>query len=36
MSMGAIKNMIEKEIPGVYVNSLMIGDNVVSVRINNY
>jgi len=30
LSMGYIKNLIEEEVPGVYVLSLMIGDNVVS------
>jgi len=29
--MGFIKSMIEKHIPGVYVRSLMIGNNIVEV-----
>lgn len=32
LSMGAIKKMIEEEIPGIYVLSLMIGKNVVQVK----
>ena len=31
LSMGSIKSLIEKEIPGVYVRSLEIGSNVVEV-----
>lgn len=30
LSMGAIKSLIEQHVPGVYVRSLMIGDNVFS------
>ena len=30
--MGSIKSMVEKLIPGIYVRSLMIGDNVLEVR----
>ena len=29
--MGSIKRMVESKIPGVYVRSLMIGNNVVEV-----
>lgn len=32
--MGAIKKMIEEEISGIYVRSLMIGKNVVEVSQN--
>lgn len=32
LSMGAIKKMIEQEIAGIYVLSLMIGKNVVEVH----
>lgn len=32
-SMGAIKKMIEEEIPGIYVISLMIGKNVIEVNL---
>ncbi|KAM9824202.1 palmitoyl-protein thioesterase 1 [Neosynchiropus ocellatus] len=36
LSMGAIKKMIEEEIPGVYVRSLMIGKNVVQDTENGF
>ncbi len=29
--MGSIKSMVEKLIPGIYVRSLMIGNNVIEV-----
>ena len=31
LSMGSIKTMLENKIPGIYVRSLMIGDNVIQV-----
>lgn len=31
LSMGSIKDIVEKTIPGIYVNSLMIGSNIVEV-----
>lgn len=34
LSMGAIKKMIEEEISGIYVRSLMIGKNIVEVNQN--
>lgn len=34
LSLGAIKKMIEEEIPGIYVRSLMIGNNVIEVLAN--
>lgn len=34
LSMGAIKKMIEEEISGIYVISLMIGKNVVQVLLS--
>ncbi|CAN9504211.1 unnamed protein product [Ophioblennius macclurei] len=36
LSMGAIKKMIEEEIPGIYVLSLMIGKNVVEDTENGF
>lgn len=39
LSMGSIKDIVEKTIPGIYVNSLMIGSNVVEVSssfVNKY
>lgn len=33
LSMGAIKKMIEGEIPGIYVLSLMIGKDVIQVNL---
>ena len=30
-SMGHIKKIIEERIPGIYVRSLMIGDNIIAV-----
>jgi len=36
LSMGSIKRMVEKEIPGVYVRSLMIGKNVVEDTENGF
>lgn len=30
-SLGAIKNIIEEEIPGIYVKSVKIGNNVIEV-----
>uniref|UniRef100_A0A3B3D4C1 Palmitoyl-protein thioesterase 1 n=1 Tax=Oryzias melastigma TaxID=30732 RepID=A0A3B3D4C1_ORYME len=36
LSMGAIKKMIEQEIPGIYVLSLMIGKNVVEDTENGF
>lgn len=32
LSMGAVKKMVEEEVPGVYVLSLMIGKNVIEVN----
>ena len=32
-SMGSVVKYLEESIPGVYVNSLMVGDNVVQVNI---
>lgn len=32
--MGAIKKMVEEEIPGIYVLSLKIGQTVVEVNLN--
>ena len=31
-SMGSVVKYLEESIPGVYVNSLMVGDNVVQVK----
>lgn len=31
MSMGGIKKMVEAELPGIYVLSLMIGKNIAEV-----
>ena len=31
LSMGSIKSLVEKQIPGIYVLSLEIGDNIVDV-----
>ena len=31
LSMGAIKGLLEKQLPGVYVSSLRIGNNIVEV-----
>ncbi|ELU18250.1 hypothetical protein CAPTEDRAFT_166676 [Capitella teleta] len=36
LSMGSIKSLIEKQIPGIYVNSLMIGSNVVADTLNGF
>lgn len=36
MSMGSIKGMLEKQIPGVYVHSLMIGTNVAQDTKNGF
>ena len=33
LSMGSIKKLIEREVKGVYVNSLEIGDNIEEVRL---
>lgn len=33
LSMGSIKDLIEKQIPGVYVHSLEIGSSIVEVSI---
>lgn len=33
--MGAVKKMLEEEIPGIRVLSLMIGKNVIEVKKNN-
>ena len=35
-SMGSIKSMVEKLIPGIYVRSLMIGDNVIEDTENGF
>ena len=32
-SMGSVVKYLEESIPGVYVNSLMVGENVVQVNI---
>lgn len=32
LSMGAIKKMVEEEVPGIYVQSLMIGNSVLQVQ----
>jgi len=31
LSMGSIKSMLESKIPGIYVRSLMIGNNIIEV-----
>ena len=36
LSMGAIKSIIEKNVPGVYVHSLMIGDNILEDTANGF
>ncbi|XP_069125987.1 palmitoyl-protein thioesterase 1-like [Argopecten irradians] len=36
LSMGSIKKMIEKQVKGVYVNSLMIGSNIASDTTNGF
>lgn len=36
LSMGAIKNLVEKTIPGIYVQSLMIGNNVFEDTTNGF
>lgn len=33
--MGSIRSLIEKEVPGIYVRSLEIGDTVIEVRSNS-
>lgn len=35
-SMGSVSKYLEQKIPGVYVNSLMIGDNVVQDTENGF
>lgn len=35
-SMGRIKQMVEERIPGIYVRSLMIGDNIIADEENGY
>ena len=36
LSMGAVKRMIEDEVPGIYVRSLMIGGNVATDTTNGF
>lgn len=36
LSMGSIKSLFEKEIPGVYVNSLEIGNNIIDDMANGF
>lgn len=36
LSMGSIKDIVEKNRPGVYVNSLMIGSNVIEDTVNGF
>ncbi|XP_074642317.1 palmitoyl-protein thioesterase 1-like isoform X2 [Tubulanus polymorphus] len=36
ISMGSIKNLIEKQVPGIYVRSLMIGNNVFEDTLNGF
>lgn len=36
LSMGSIKDMVEKTIPGIYVHSLMIGNNVIEDTVNGF
>ena len=36
LSMGAIKRLIESEVPGIHVHSLMIGGNVASDTANGF
>jgi hypothetical protein len=31
LSLGSLKSLIEKQIPGIYIHSLMIGENVFAV-----
>lgn len=36
LSMGGIKSIVEKHIPGIYINSLMIGSNVIEDTTNGF